>query len=300
MTLIANERISSFVVCVGEESYSGLRTVIRRIDTSSAHAVIAPLAKYFGAQSWSEIVGIVNLPVFKAVFDEQFTSTKRAGTLGEFTYVDFSVSSTVDTIKAGEMCEFFRLDHDAHGTRALHVGASPLSLGDRFEIIGVLPLVDSYLYTPQMSLRIGVEDAEASANALYEVTLTVGNQTCETVVCGIIRNGEIKDMYFDIAEFASKELTEHIKIGVRPLSEDTEHVSVWIYNIMGYSTEYDSDTLATLIEQKRMEIRNENTDNRSGFNYTVIITVVGVILAMAAVAVGLLIVFRRDEESSRR
>jgi hypothetical protein len=274
--------------------------VIRHIDTSRAQSTIAPLAKYFGAQNWNEVVGAVDLPVFRTVLDEQFTSSKNAGTLGEFTYVDFSVSSTVDTIRAGERCEFFRLDHDAHGTRALHVGSLPLSFGDRFEIINVLSLVDSYIYTPQMSLRIGVEDTAASANALYEITLTIGNQTCETVVCGTIRNGEVKDMYFNIADFASKELTEHIKIGVRPLSEDTEHVSVWIYNIMGYSTEYDSDTLATLIEQKRMEIRNENTDNRGGFNYTAIITVVGIILAMAAVAVGLLIVFRRDEESSQR
>ena len=95
-------------------------------------------------------------------------------------------------------------------------------------------------------------------------------------------------------------MTEHIKISVRPLGEASRSLSVWLYDIKGYSTAYDSETLASLIEQKRMEIRNENSDGQSGFNYTTIITVIGVVLAIAAVTVGLLIVFRRDEENSQK
>ena len=299
LKLISNESVSSFVVSLDSEAFSGLRTVIRYIDTSRAESTVAPLAKYFGATNWGEIVGTVNLPVFKTVFEEQFTTSKHAGTLGEFTYVDFSVSSTVEAVRAGERCESFRLDHDSHGTRALRAISSPLTLGDCFEIVEAFPLVDSFIYTPQMSLRIGVDDPTASDNALYEIALTVGNQTGESVICGVIRNHETKDMYFDISVFASEFLTEHIKISVRPLSSASESISVWLYDIKGYSTEYDSDTLKTLIEQKRMEIRNENDDNHGGFNYTVIITIVGIVLAMAAVALGLLIVFRRDEENSQ-
>ncbi len=300
LRLIEYPEISSFVVSLGDASYESLRNVIRNIDTERANDVISPLARYFGVTSWDQIIGKnIDLPVYKYLFESNLFADRPKDIKGEFVYMDFTASSVYGMMSAGQDCEYIRSDHDATGTRSLCVRSAAMGVGRPMETIGIFEYPESYEYTQYLSLTVEVVDNNASAGSLYEITLTLGNKTAEAVAVGVVRNGEKQELYFNVEDFSDGELAEHIRVSARCLTGDTQGFSLWLHELKGHSTEYDSDTLKELIEARRHELRNEDVDGEGGFNYSVIVTVVGIVFAIAAVAIGLMIVFRRDDEGER-
>lgn len=288
-TLSTNTVISSFVADFGDNEDSAYR-LFKYIDTGRSDEMLSRLLKYFDDTSWS----VAALPLHRILIEKSFSHDRPIGVLGEFQYMDFTSSSVFEFMNVGAGCEYIRSDYNSVGERALRVGTTALSVGDTAECIGFFEYGEDYSYTPYLSLKLEVDDAKASDAAIYEVSLTVGMGNSRTVAIGNVRNREQCELFFDVSEFADMSMGDYIKISVRCLTEDTEGLSLWMHEIRGYSTQYNSEELSDLIEQKRREIRGEDESDDGGFDYTVVFTVIGVLFALGAVTVGLFMVFKRE------
>ncbi len=299
--LSQNSMVSSFAASLDKEQYDGMRNIVRYIDTQKADETNLAIAEYFGFASWTEIFkSEIKAPVLSSLFDSEFTYTSPNGIKGEFQYMDFTASEIYSIMSAGHNCIYVRSDYNSHGERAMAVVSSPMTVGDSCQAIGRFEYPESYEYTQYMSVAAQIQDSTAAADALYEITLTLGMGKSQLSVSGIVRNGESATLFFDVSEFSSVSMASYIRIGARPLSEDSECFSLLLQDVKGYSTLYGSEELTNLIEQKRLEIRNQNVDDGGGFNYTLLITIIGVVFALSAVAVGLMIVFKRDDDSDKQ
>ena len=187
------------------------------------------------------------------------------------------------------------LIYTAEGVRALQMGTIAMEHGEVAESVCVFEYPEDYIYTPYISIIAGVSDEKADDNSLYEITLTMGMENARIVTTGMLKNGELAELFFDISEFSEISMCNYLKISVRCLTGKTEEMSVWLHSIKGYSAEYTSSELSNLIEQRRQQIRNEDSAEE-GFDRGIIITIIGVTFAVGAVAIGLTIVFKRDEE----
>ena len=295
-SLKQNSQVVAFVTRFEDDSaYEGLECLFRYIDTKESNTYTAPLLKYFGQGSWKDIIGsdIVTRPV-STVFEVVMTEKNENDHIGEFTYIDFSSSSTLEFMNKGYNCTALKSEHTSEGERAMCVYGGALKVRDSVECIGLLGYKESYKYTPQMSLTLCVTDDNADSNSLYEVSLTFGDGTERIVACGIVRGGEKTELCFDISQYGDVCFSDYFKISVRAMTRDTQSCSVWLYSIKGYSTQYFSEDLNGLIEEQRQQIQNSG-DNDENNSKTVIFTIVGIVFAMVVVGIGLMMVFRKEE-----
>ncbi len=298
--LLTKDTVSSFAININTSSYNELAAIIRRIDTDTSLQSVQPLCKYFGAATWEEILqSTPTMPVLNKIFEVNITTDAPADSIGEFQYMDFTSSTVYPLMHEGHNCEYVRTDYNSQGNRILRVGSGKVKIGDSVELVGAFEYSESYMYTPILSLTMGVEDLDASASALYEISITVGTGDTRLVALGILKNGETKSLYFDVEDFAEIEDADYIRISARCLTEDSMGISLLLEDIKGYSTEHNSQRLAELIEERRLQIRNQGLNDGSGFNYTTVVTVLGVCVAAAVLALALLIPLKRDDDSHR-
>ncbi len=296
MKLFEKNTVSSFAVKLGTQSYGELHTLIRQIDTEKALVSVEPLCKYFGVEAWEEILqSTPNILTKKKVFEVNISTNAPSGAKGEFQYMDFTSSTFYPIMQAGHNCEYIRTDYDKSGSRILKVGSEKISRGDSLEVMGIFDYPESYIYTPTLSLKVGVEDVEADASAMYEITVTVGMENTRLIAIGALKNGEARQLYFDVEDFAELGNADYIRISARCLTEDSDGMSLLLGELNGHSDEYTSQRLSELIDAERLNIRNEGIDDNSGFNYTTIVAVVGIVVAGAVLAVALLIPLKKDE-----
>ena len=90
-----------------------------------------------------------------------------------------------------------------------------------------------------------------------------------------------------------------MKISVRSLTGDTGRISVSLYELKGYSDEYFSEELSALVEEQRLAIRTKGPDalNDEAQSPRVVLTLIGIVFAVTAVAAALLIIFRKEDYS---
>ncbi len=300
MQLLTKKDISSFVIHSSSSIYRDLATVIRHIDTDDALQTLEPLCKYFGADKWDEILqSTPNLPVLHKIFEVNMSTAAPTNTVGEFQYMDFSASTVYPLIHEGHNCEYLRSDYDKNGNRILRVGSGKLTKGDSVELMGIFEYSESYIYTPTLSFEIGVEDTQATEDAIYEITAIVGTSNARLTAIGTLKNGETKYLYFKISRFAAVCEADYIRISVRCLTEESNALSLLLGDIIGYSNQYNSETLSELIKNKRQQIRDQGTDEDTAFDYTMIITIISIAAVAIVLAVILLIPLKRNDEADR-
>jgi hypothetical protein len=175
----------------------------------------------------------------------------------------------------------------------MKVGSQTLRVGESFECIGVYDYPEDYSYTPDMSLTLRVDGG--SEQSLYEVRVTLGSQKNRIVAKGLAVNGEMTTLYFDASQFSAAHMSDHLKISVRCLTDGAEECSVWLYSLSGHSTEYFSEELSEKIEARRTVIRNTDVAATGGWNYTLVTSVIGIIVIMIVVGIGMHMAFKRDD-----
>ena len=300
LKLLQNKEISSFVLDVSDSQYKEISALLSVIDTPMANTQTEYLLKYFKATSWEKIIGDnVTFPSFCRLWTKAFAEQSLQPTKGSFTYMDFSVASDFNSMRAGENCTTILSDQDTDEIRALRAISAPLKRGDTVQIIGSLQYPESYAYTSVISITVEANDLSASENALYEIALTVGNNKNRIVAKGILKNGVRTELYFDVSEYAAENLANYLTFSVKSVTEDSDSLSVWIHDVKGYSSEYSSDELRVLVENERNEIRNFADTDAVGFNYKIVIIIVAVTFAAFSLGIGLMILFRRDDTSKR-
>ena len=301
LKLLENKEISSFVLQTAtNEQANDISALLKLIDTQNATEQTDPLLKYFKGDSWSEILSEdVSFPLLGNLWSKAFYEEAPQNIKGSFVYMDFAVASDFNSISAGENCSSILSDQDSDYFRALRAVSAPLEIGESTQIIGKLKYPESYSYTSILSITVEAEDLSASENALYEVTLTVGAQKDRIVAKGILKNGTRTELFFDVSNFATENLADYITVSVKSLTEKSSSLSVWVHDIKGFSTEFTSEELDTLISLKRQEIRNLDVADDNGFDYKKILIIAGVTFAAFALGVGLMVLFRRDDTSKK-
>ena len=296
--LYAQTRISSFVVSFDSDAYdrfSGLRSVFRYIDTSSGTQYTKELTQYFGEESWKAIIGsTVDNKAVSTVLETQMTTQKPNDIIGEFQYIDFSSPSALSYMTEGQNCSSIRSDYNSSGERGICFSSSALKLGESVECIGMFVHPESYKYTPKMALTVCVVGDGKSDNALYEVCLTLGEGKDRIIACGVVKEGEKTQLVFDVSSYSTAYLASYMKVSVSCLTGSTEGSAVWLHDLTGYSAKHYSEELAVLIEEQRRQIKSSGEEDEA-FGYTFIFTVIGIVFAVAAVGIGLMMVFRKDE-----
>ena len=301
LKLISYDRVSSFTVDLSGDAkinYSDLEKVFCDIDTSEKARTIDQYASCFGADSWEEIIdSSVDIPTLRTVVKQQFYKEAPNGIKGEFCYMSFSSSLVFETMTTGQNCISSMVDYDPDGMRVLRVTSDAMEVGEYMETVGVFEYPESYIYTDTLSLKIALDSTDE--NAIYEIMLTLGNLDKRINVTGTLCSGESAVMYFDVKEFSDISNANYIKISARCLTGETKGISLLLHDVTGYSTEYDSETLEKMIYELRQSLRGQADEEESEFNKTMIITIITVVICLIAVGIGLFMVFRREEDSSR-
>ncbi|MBE6535904.1 MAG: hypothetical protein E7677_04705 [Ruminococcaceae bacterium] len=301
LKLLQSKEISCFVLQTDKNSQDNdISTLIKLIDTPNAAEQMNSLLEYFKEDSWNDVLSEnVSIPSFGKIWSKTFYEEKPQNIKGSFAYMDFAVASDFNSIVTGENCSSVLSDQDSDEFRALRAVSMPLEIGQSTQIIGRLKYPESYSYTSVMSITIEAEDTSASDDALYEVTLTVGEQKNRLVAKGILKNGARTELYFDVSDYAQENLAEYLTVSVKNLTEKSSSLSVWVHDVKGFSTEYSTEELETLISAKRQELRNLDETDDSGFDYKIILIIIGVTFAAFALGVVLMILFRRDDTSKK-
>ncbi len=301
MRLAAIDNISTFAISTEADAYAELSSVIRHIDTESSQSVTAPLCKYFNMASWEEILAsTVEIPVNKKLFEENISEGLQINSISEFQYMDFTSSNIYQLMYGGDNCEYIRTDYDKYGYRILKAGSKNIPRGDSVEVLGIFDYAESFIYTPIISIMIGIEDLQASSEALYEITVTLGTSETKLIARGALKNGESKQLYIDVEDFAEIANAEYIKISARCLTEDSKAMSLLLGDIKGYSEEYTEQNLSELVEAKRLQIRNQGLDDGASFDYTKLIVIIGIVVVGIVIAVCLTIPLKKEEDNRRK
>ena len=291
--LSGNSFVSAFVADFGDNMAS-VEKLFKYVNTESHQSVISPLFRYFSDTSWN-----VPLAANRVLIEKQLLTNRPENILGEFKYLDFTASSVFERINKGENCTSINSDYDHVGTRALHVSSSKLNIGDKLQCIGVFDFDEDYRYTPYISLKLAIDNNKAPDNSLYEISISLGKDNCRAELVGVVRNHEISELYFDISEFAPISPSDYLIVTVRCITDSSNGLSLWLYDMTGYSNEYTSDELDEKIKELRLLGNSENDGNDGGFNFTLLFTIIGVLFSIGAVGIGLLMVFRRDDDNDK-
>lgn len=299
--LYGETAISSFVIKADDtDQLDELSNVMRYIDTSRGNMVTEPLLKYFGKNSWQDVVG-------RAVIVTQIQTLLEAGELSgatpenyrsSFSYYDFSDYNVFHNTHIGENCNSIYSTHDSHGARALNMSIGALDIGQTAECTYDLDYTENFTYTPVISLSLRLDNGAADSGALYELILTLGKGNSRIICTALIEAGKDETVFFDVSGFSKKSSADYVKIGVRALTQKAEACNLWLYGLDGYSNEYSDEELAELIEQQRYDQKNTDGDNAGG-GYRILIMVVSILFALLAVGAGLLMVFRREDGEKR-
>ncbi len=296
--LIAYGKISSFVISFDDnenESFYDVQSILKYIDTENGISKTKNLLKHFDAISWNEVIGgSINNKKLRSLTETDMFTEKPGNIIGEFNYIDFSVSSSLNMLSAGQNCLSIVSEHDSNGDRAIKMSSARMNIGERVECIGIFDFPESYSYTPILSITVSIDDGDVT-DALYEITLSLGEEKDRIVATGVVASDVQATLFFDISAYSKTNMTDHIVISVRCLNQDTQGFSVWLHNFKGYSTKYLSEELDKLVDEQRKQIRNKNSEEDGKVEYSVIITVIGISFVFIAIGVGLLIIFRKEE-----
>ena len=296
------DSLSSFIISFADDHSDGecrfdeLSNIFRYIDTEDTFEVTDNLLKYFGVVSWSKILRTKSASAYAArtYYEIELLDTLPKDVKGSFDYFNFSSSTSVNNWKNGVNTKSAKAEYSANGVRALHVHSHELKRGDTFEIYYTYDTVENFSYTPYLVFDMNIDALDT--NAVFEVSVMLGNGDVVTHASKAFTSGEHGQMILDIYEFNEENNAQYLKISIRALTDDSESVSIWLNSIKGYSTEYDDEDLEGVIEMERLRTKGESdTADERGMGATVV-TIILVIITIVAVGVVLFVLFKKEDD----
>jgi len=304
--LISESQLTSFVVSfvdserVGHTTgFSDISHLYTYIDTAESASVTKNLLSYFAIDSWGAISSssYEGSYTLRTLYRTVPTASLPSDIKGSFAYFDFSTSVNLNTWFAGNACRGIRLNYLGSGTKALQMDMTATD-GAYAEAFCLYEYPENFVYTPYVAFRVAVEEKEENASsALYEISITSGTGRTSIVASTSLHAGEMETIVLDLSDYVKDHMSNYWRISVRPLDGDHHEYSLWISDIVGYSTEYSQTALEELIHAERLRIRNlDNTaddDNGSRETFWMIVGIVGVV---AMIGIGVFILLRMNDE----
>ncbi len=303
--LLSLTRISSFAVSFydrevlgDDDGFSALNHLFTYIDTAWCDRETEYLRNAFGISSWQELYGnsYAGPVVLRDLYENRATTELPTSVKGKFAFADFSAAVKTEGWFAGFGCEAIRLTYGQNGSRALQ---TELSIGtdNPAEVFWLYDYPENLIYTPYMVFELFLESEERGA--LYELTVTFGEGKDRQVSSVALRSGEESLVVLDLSSYNQAHMAQFCKISVRSLEGTQENVSLWLYDIYGYSTELDDDTLAEKIEQERARIRNLSQSDENNDWKDQLWMIVGIGVLVVAIGVGVFVCIRSGDDSAK-
>ena len=273
------------------------------VDTSESLSATKHLLAFFDVSSWVELYcAPYHGPyILRTYYRTTPSLSMPNGVVGSFSYFDFSTSVNLNTWFEGQSCHGIRFQYHKTNGKGLQLDMRATD-GGYAEAFCLYEFPENLVYTPYVSFRIGVEMPEGVVDTqLYEVVLTSGTGRTSIVASSVVQAGQTVTLVLDLSEYVRSNMTDYWKIGVRPLGEAGGACSLLIYDVVGYSTEYNSEDLATLIKEERLRIRNlEIEDDENDNTNEQIWMFVGIVVVILLVGVVVFIFLRSNDEKERK
>ena len=303
--LLPISRISSFVVSFhdremqgDDNGFSALSHLYTYIDTASCDRETEYLRQALGIASWQDLYGnsYAGALVLRDLYENRATTQLPTAVTGKFAFADFSEAVKTEGWFAGFGCEAIRLSYGQRGSRALQTELS-MDATKPAEVFWLYEYPENLIYTPYMAFNLFLESEVPGA--LYELTITFGQGKDKQVSSVALRSGEDSLVVMDLSAYNQTHMAEYCKISLRPLEGSQGNASLWLYDIYGYSTELDDDTLAEKIEQERARIRNlSQSDENNAFD-DLLWMIVGIVVLILIVGVGVFMGVRSSDDTSK-
>ena len=94
-------------------------------------------------------------------------------------------------------------------------------------------------------------------------------------------------------------LLKNVKISLRALNGSSEAATMWIYDIIGYSTEYTNEELREFIEDERDKIKYDDI-NDSSSTWKRYLIVSGILAATAVLGFVFILIVQKNNKSKRK
>ena len=306
--LIAEQQIASFIVSFTDcektgnmRGFSDISNLFTYIDTKESASVTQNLLPYFDVDSWASIACAPYNGSYdwRTLYRTAPSFDVPSNVKGSFSYFDFSTSANLNTWFAGEACKAVRLNYPATGGKALQMENAAMER-EYAEAFCLYEYPENLIYTPYVAFRVAIEEKGTVTDSLYEIAIASGTDRITIVSTASLQAGKTETIVLDLSEYVTDYMSDYWRISIRPLSGESKEYSLWIYDIVGYSTEYGDAALAEKIEEERLRIRNlENADDgHDGKNETVwmIVGIVGVVLM---IGIGVFILLRLNDDGER-
>jgi len=264
--LLQEAEVSSFVMSLSREQTAtaiwDIQNILRGIDTKDSFRVTDHLLPYFGVDRWSQIVsGLTEGELdFRTEIHSSIQTIPEKWT-GSFSYLDFSSGNISDWF-AGISCKNVKISYGADSVRGMAATMQNTSNSGYAEAICLYEYAENFVYTPYLKLTVAISDETYSSDALYEIKVTVGNETAIFTTESIVEGSSPTEIWLDLSQYNKKNMAKYIKISTRVLHGDGNAYTLWVYDLTGVSEVHSSEELDALISAERVKIRNQSLDQK--------------------------------------
>lgn len=267
--------------------------VLKNIDTDKGLEVTENILKLFSTEKWKDVFDVseIKIETEKKKFCENFLTSLPDKVKGEFCYFNFSNEFLSNNWYAGVGCTDIKIDYSTTGVKALHSDFS-LSDTDICEIIYNYDFKENISYTPYIKLNFDIVSVEESP--LYEIKFVLQNEDNTFESKAIVKGNQRNEIILDFSNAEEFSILENVKISIRSLDDKVNACSLWLYDVVGYSTEHNSDKLQRLIEEEREKIKQEKNEEIIIQQRETIVFVVVIIAVSAVLGIVLSFLLQRN------
>lgn len=273
------------------DAFSSLAHLFSHIDTDHGGEKTVAIKNRLGLNHWQELCE--KKPPTRELYESRALLDLPSEVRGEFFYMDFSTAFHMNGWQQGYGCKALRLSYGATGEKALQMELVTEN-GASAEMFWTYEYAENLVYTPYIALNMFLESK--AQNGLYEVTVTVGQGRDRHVTRATLRANEETCLVMNVEDYSQEHMAAYWRISVRALDGNTEEASLWLSDIVGYSTELDSEHLSDKIMEERARIRNlsDADDSNDGGGLWSFVAI-GVLILV--IGIGVFVCVRPSEDS---
>ena len=303
-SLICKSDVKAFVISLSRAESGAIETVkglLSNIDTNHSIDESKRLLKYFGVNNWGALISgfSENGLSLRTVYSSRSQNIWEYMWKGSFSYFDFSTGGVKDWY-GGAYSGGVRTDYGTDGNRVLRQSISRASGAAHSDLFCLYEFDENFIYTPALKLVAEIIDSEENAGAVYEITVTIGSVGRAITKSYVVSSGQKSDLWLDMSEYNSTNKASYIKISTRGISGSYDEYSLRLYDVVGYSGEFDDAQLSELITAERLNIRNQSHTEDSGASDNMIYWIVFTIVLLAICLGGIMFtVIRRDDKAEK-
>lgn len=299
-SLLVDESVINFTInqeSCSEAGFTELSYIIKNIDVSKNYSATDNVLTLFGASSWAEVLGISALPTQRSNvrYNKSVLPSLPQNIKGEFCYFDFSRAFLADSWLKGIGCSDIKIDYTKDDKKAFR---SDFLLQDDFgEIIYSYEYPENISYTPYLKIKFEIiSDSDAP---LYEMRYVFNTETSFYESKTIVNGNELNETVLDLSSTEGFSALKSVKFSIRSLDDTANSCSMWIYDIIGYSTVYTNEELEAFVAEERDKNKSDVSESSEKDKLKKLIFILIIITVSALLGFALVLILQRNSRRKR-